>query len=424
MKEFILYFKGISAFLRSDRNQFHESDVFVVRHDADCGYQYNGKAYSPIVDSIVEVCFAERLSVLSLATPFSRLIGAQAFNSPVLLNRPFLWIALLSRLLAPLIGGARSKEWAASRKTKLWLRVLDQVKPRLVIGIQPDVYLCRACRIQNVQVYDVQHGVIAPGHWWYGNKLKNDVPASDLPSGFLCWDEKSAEALAAWAPARGCSVSVVGNPWFQRFQYPADDDRLVQDALQRKRINFNEKPTVLVSLQWGLHIHYYQDSDFNKIMCKALETAIKRTHTKYNWLLRLHPVQLRGEEERYCSNYLSSEFGNYSGVEWDHASRLPLPVVLAQVDLHITDMSTVVTEAGWLGVPSALLNPHLNRGGKLESLYENERRLGLASVLPQEVDAIETWMEEKLESGVKNSRPDIPREGIRSLLKKTMVTNG
>ena len=279
----------------------------------------------------------------------------------------------------------------ASKRTMLWQRVLNHVKPELVIGIQPDVSLCRACRMSNIPVYDFQHGIIASDHLWYGKKLK-DVAGGDLPTGFLCWDKNSANVLAQWAPSRGLSVCVVGNPWFQRFQYPVEKDQLVQDALVKGRIFTNNRPTILVSLQWGLHLHYYQGSDFNKVMCKALETVIKKTHDKYNWLLRLHPVQKRGAEAQYCEDYLSREFGDYPTVEWHKVSRFPLPLVLNESDLHITDMSTVVIEAAWLRVPSALLNPCLNKGGTLENLFQQERQAGIATVLSQEAEAIESWI--------------------------------
>lgn len=409
-----------SVFLKSGWDQLRQADVLVARHDADCGYQYNGKAYSPIIDSIVEMCSADGFSVQSFATPFSRLAGARAFNSPIVLNRSFLWIALLSRMLALLIGRTRSKEWVASRRTQLWLRVLERVKPRLVIGIQPDVYLCRACRMLNVLVYDIQHGVIDPNDKWYGELLKS-VAASDLPTGFLCWNNESARILETCVLYKGATVCVVGHPWFQRFQYPDRNDRLVQEVMAHGFIYNNEKPTILVSLQWGLHIHYYPESDFNKIMCKALETVIKRTHGQYNWLLRLHPVQLRGEEGRHCESYLSKEFGSYPEIEWYKASRLPLPLLFSQVNLHITDMSTVVIEASWLGIPSALLNPFLNKGGSIETLYEHERRSGMARVLVQDVGSIESWIEEKLQSVREISNSDIPREGVKCWLKRAMM---
>jgi hypothetical protein len=423
MKVLIENFKIMlsGGFLKSKWGDIGRADVFVVRHDFNCGYRYNGKVYSPIIDTIVEICLKEGMTVRSLATPFSRLVGVRAYNSPIVLNRPFLWVALISRFLAPLIGIAKSENWKARERTRLWRRVLDCVKPRLVVGIQPDVYLCRACRTLNVPVYDFQHGVIASDHWWYGDKLKNDIDKGDLPTGFLCWDEASAETLAEWSPSRGSSVEVVGNPWFQRFQYPDEKDQLVQDALAQGRVYDNDRPTILVSLQWGLHIHYYQNSDFNKVMCNALETAIKRTQEKYNWLLRLHPVQLRGQEGQFCQEYLSREFGHFSTVEWCDSSRLPLPLLLNQSDLHITDMSTVVIEAAWVGVPSALLNPCLDKGGSLEGLYQQERQSGMATVVPQDVEAIEAWIRERCLPSREVEEGGFPRDVFHSWLRKKMV---
>jgi acid stress-induced BolA-like protein IbaG/YrbA len=426
VKILIVKFRNVlsGCFLKRSWDNIKKADVLVVRHDADCGYQYEGKAYSPIADSIVEGCVKEMLSVCSVATPFSRLFGAHAFNSPIVLNRSFLWIALCCRILSLFIGGQRSKKWTASQRTKLWRRVLDRIEPGMVIGIQPDVDLCRACRALNVPVFDFQHGVIAPDHWWYDKKMKNDIADDALPSGFLGWDDHSMDTLARWAPARGSSVRVVGNPWFQRFQYPDDKDQLVQDALGQGHVYTNNRPTILVSLQWGLHVNYYPENDFNKVMCHALETAIKQTHGEYNWLLRLHPVQLRGQEGHFCEEYLSREFGNYPNVEWHRVSRLPLPVLLKQSDLHITDMSTVVTEASWLGVPSALLNPHLNKGGSIENLYQQVRQSGMATLLPQEGGAIESWIKDKLQSKDEVDGHALPVDGFRCWLKEMKVING
>ncbi len=275
-----------------------------------------------------------------------------------------------------------------------------------------------------IPVYDIQHGVIAEDHWWYGKALRHAVPQSDLPTGILCWDRPSASVLEQWAPTRGVVVEVVGHPWFQRFRSPSSADDLVAEALQRGRVFNNGKPTVLVSLQWGLHIHYYQNTDFNKVMCKALEAAILCTQERYNWLLRLHPVQRRGAEGRYCEAYLQETFGSCAQVEWEQASSAPLPALLAQADLHITDMSTVVTEAAWLGVPSALLNPLLRKGGALESLYQHERQIGIASLVEQDAHAIESWMDEQLSEEEKLGPSNWGSvDGLRSVLKNTLVMN-
>lgn len=413
----------IAIFHTSGWAHVRECDVLVVRHDADCAYQYDGRAYSPIIDTIVETCFYKGLSVQSIATPFSRLMGQKAFNSPAVFNRPFMVIALLARFLSPFIGNRKSKEWAVSRKAALWLKILRLIKPKLVIGIQPDVGLCRACRDLNIPVYDIQHGVISRDDKWYGETLPKEVKATDLPTGFLCWDYPSSRDLQTWAPNRGATVSIVGHPWFQRFQYPDDKDQLVREAKRGGSIFSDQKPVVLVVLQWGLHLHYYPESDFNKVMCKALEAVIQRTHDRYNWLLRLHPVQMKGVEGKACEEYLSAEFGGLAGVDWHNASLIPLPLLLSQVDLHITDMSSVVIEASWFGLPSALLNPYLNKGGVIENMYEYERASGIATVVAQDVDSIESWIEEKLSCARETSGLDIPQSGIKALLDKVMVTN-
>jgi hypothetical protein len=387
-----------STFLLDSKwDYFCQADILVLRHDVDCGYNFNDKAYSPIIDSIVEDCFRAGFSVFSFATPFSVLVEEKAYNSPAVLNRSFFLVALIGRLLRLTIGKNKSAKWKASQKTKLWNRVLERVKPKLIIGIQPDLSLCRASKKLNVPVYDFQHGVIASDHWWYGIKLRHEIDEMELPSGFLCWDDNSKEALEQWAPSKGASVSVVGHPWFERFQVADEKDHLVQTVLKQSQIFDNDLPTILVSLQWGLHIHYYKDNEFNKIMCQALETTIKETSHRYNWLLRLHPVQLRGQEAQFCENYLNQNFGDLINVEWRKTSLLPLPVVIKQSDLHITDMSTVVIEAAWLGVPSALLNPYLADGERLQSLFQNERCSGMASLVPSEVKAIELWIENTYE---------------------------
>jgi hypothetical protein len=158
-------------------------------------------------------------------------------------------------------------------------------------------------------------------------------------------------------------------------------------------------------------------------MCQALEFVIKRTHSKYNWLLRLHPVQIMGGEGKTCEEYLSREFGGFAGVEWRKASLAPLPILLSQTNLHITDMSSVVIEASWFGLPSALLNPCLNKGGSLENLYEHERKSGMATVLDQEVYSIESWIDEKRTCTRSATGFGIPRNGIQALLEKVMTTN-
>ena len=423
MNVFILRLRSLffAIFHEDGWHSLKKSDVLVVRHDADCGYIYNGVPYSPIIDTILEDCLYKNLRVQTVAKPFSRLVGDQAFSSPVAFNRIFFVIAVLVRVLSIFIGRSNGSRWGTSRKAAVWLSILKRVQPKVVIGIQPDLSLCRSCRALNIPVYDIQHGAIGKSDQWYGELLPKEAAESDLPSGFLCWDNQSARVLREWAPLRGVTVDIVGNPWFQRFQYPSEKDVLVAEAMKDGHIFSDEKPVILISLQWGLHIHYYPEKDFNKVMCNALASVVKRTHERYNWLLRLHPIQLTGDEGRYCEEYLSREFGGVSGVEWRKASLIPLPLLLSQADLHITDMSAVVIEASWFGLPSALLNPYLNAGESLEGLYEFERESGIATVIEQSVNSIESWIEEKSASVRGGALVDISTGGIHAVLEKALT---
>jgi hypothetical protein len=403
--------------------ELKQSDLLILRHDADCGYRYANAVYSPIADTLVEHCLSAGFTVQSVATPFSHITKQRAFNYPVAFNRPFLAIALWARVLKLLIGPEKSKAWASTKKTNLWLNILARVKPQMVIGIQPDISLCRAGRVLGVPVYDIQHGVIESSNSWYGEILERNSEDAELPSGFLCWDHESAKVLEAWAPARGAEVLVVGHPWYQRFRNPSANDGLVREALQSSRIAVGDKPTILVALQWGLHIHYYADTDFNHVMCDALESVILQTQGQYQWLLRLHPLQLTGAEGDHCEKYLAATFGHLADVEWYKTSTVPLPLLLSQVDLHITDMSSVVIEASWFGIPSALLNPFLEEGGCIEKLYLRERQSGIAKIIPQQNAAITSWIAEALQTKFQSTEKELPHSGVNSFLDRRLVKN-
>lgn len=392
-------------------------DVLLVRSDLHCGYNYQGKAYAHLLDSIGDLCIKRGLVTRSVAAPYSKLTGINAYNSPVSFNRYALFVALLKRVAWLIRGRTYSEDLANDHRMHLWGRILEKVKPRCVVGIQPDVGLCRAGKMKGVPVYDLQHGVIAAEHSMYGEKYRVDTLQRDLPDGFLCWDDLSAAVLRKWALQKGIDVKVVGNIWFLRFLFMDQNDLLVQEAVKKGRIFRNNRPVILVSLQWGLD-KFYKNAGFNGVMVDALEKAILETADTYNWLLRLHPVQIRGSEKESAQGYLKRTFGHLTSVEWLICSEMPLPVVLQQVDLHITDVSTIVVEAGWMGVRSALLSIHVCAGGILESYHTHERSLGMAVVLPQDAHIIKQWIVDTLTKGRGKSTLTDTREALHGFIEK------
>lgn len=388
-----------SVLIRKDRwRNIQPCDVLLCRHDANCGFSYGGMAYAHLIDSFGYFFQKRGIAISTVAVPYSRLVGNMAYHSPVTLNRAAFFIALRAHLRSVFLGRAAGVAWKIQQRKKVWLSILACAKPKLVIGILPEEGLCLACHEQGIPVYDLQHGVIADEHPWYGQKFRVGTPAEQLPTGYLVWDRASANILLKWVPAKNKIVRIIGNPWFARFYLNEAEDDLVQQVLHEPPIFGNGRPNILYTLQWGAFQRYAQLGHKGFLM-KEIEDVILETAHEYNWMIRLHPVQIRGVEGRLCQEYLESKFGRLPGVEWRKSSALPLPVVLKQVSLHVTDFSTTVIESGWMGIRSAILNQEVRTGGTHESYYLEERSRGIAEVVPQDAAAIAGWIKASLLKG-------------------------
>jgi len=256
----------------------------------------------------------------------------------------------------------------------------------------------------------------------YREKYRVSTPIEDLPDGFLCWDDRSVATISKWAQNKGIRVLNIGNPWFLRFQKNTPDDRLVSEALDQGKIhNENpDRPSVLVTLQWGLK-SINPDARFNGVMTDALEKVILDTENVYNWILRLHPVQLRGKEREMTLCYLRKAFGEEKAQSWLTSSYIPLPVVLRQTDLHITYHSTVVIEAAWMGVRSALLNQQICKNGEWESIFAHQRSIGMAEVVPQDSDIIKQWISSTLANGRAESTMQDSSQALDAFLEEIVT---
>jgi len=373
-------------------------DVLLVRHDYNCGYVFHKKAYAHLIDSFGDLCVKKSLKVQSVAKSFSVLTGTKAQYSPVSYNRAYA-VIILSGLAARIVEGkCRAAQWTDSRKVALWCDILDKANPKIVIGIQPDKYICRAGKARGIPVYDLQHGVIPDEDRWYGSIYRTLTPIEELPDGFLCWDDQAVATIAKWADQKGIRAIKVGNPWFLRFSKEDPDDLLVHEAIAEWKVCDNTRPCILVSLQWGMK-DSYPDIFFNGVLEDALEKVILDTQDIYNWILRLHPVQIMGKERKTALKYLTNTFGKEKAQGWQESSQIPLPIVLRQADIHITYHSTVTIEAAWMGVKSALLNQQICKEGKLESCYAHERTIGMAEVIPMDSEIIKNWIADTLAKG-------------------------
>lgn len=360
-------------------------DVLLVRHDIDCGYSYKGAAYSHILDSISDALGNLGKTFCTVASPYSFLIGSKAYGNPYCINRSYALATLKSKLR---FGGDRIRGNVYAKK-EVWKKIIKSVAPKVIISIAPGPELCWAANEMAVPVYDVQHGVINDGHVVYKEVLR-DGPEEYVPTGFLCWDRTAVETLK-WASERGRDVRIIGNPWFRRFICQEAGDVLVEEALNKDALSIAGKKTVLVTLQWGLR-EFFKDPNYYEFLPDSLIQAINESKREFNWLLRLHPVQVRsGSKERVIS-FLINSFGKEGDVRWEQPTSQPLPQLLASCDLHITDCGSTTIEAAWYGIPTALLNSRYGKGEVLEKYFVLERSLGLATCIKQEKNYILNWI--------------------------------
>lgn len=370
---------------RIERIDYDRCDVLTVAHDNDRHLLLGDKYYSPLIDTLEERLAPLGVKCVSVARIISTIKGDSAYGDVRSPEGGFARALVTKRLKGVLLRG----RYPFSRmEEKIWGRILDSTGAIKVVGIQPSRELCVAARKRGVWVADMQHGVIADSHPWYGSRFRANEPPEYLPHRFLVWDPGSAEVLD-WTSVHGTEITIIGNPWISRFIASTPDDLILAGLVSRAGTAFarNGKKNVLVSLSWG-------DTDIpNGLMTQELATVIRETQAEFNWYLRLHPNQVKGfasHEAAWFRKYYTEALNGYA--EWQDATRNPLPLVLSRMDLHVTWNSSVCIEAAHFGVKSALLNPRMQEEGDKEDYYQYYKREGVVDMVENSPSAIRAWL--------------------------------
>jgi hypothetical protein len=393
---------GIKPFLKSifkiDKwNDLKDVEILLMVHDGHRSYEFEGKKYSPLIDSIQDSFKTKNIRFLTIAEPYSQFTGDKAYGNVLDFNGSFARCSIQRKLM--LIFRKESFPGFFGYKN-VFLKILSRIKPKIVICVSPSNALCSACKDLGIWVADLQHGVITDRHQWYGEKYRESTPREELPDCFLCWDEESAATIRKWAIKKNIEVKVIGNPWTIRFFKNSLKDKLVCDANHFSPKRDNNLPNILITLGWGFlgitedfllkkyktPFNFKQSSGFSI----ALTRIIKSEKKKYNWMIRLHPVQLVGLEYPIITKYLEEQFSNIPEVDWLGVSSEPLPLVLQKTDLHITFGSTITSEAAIFGINTAMLAPNPIPVDWLKSYYDKEKKNGIAKfVYNQEEDILD-----------------------------------
>lgn len=370
-----------------DRIDYEPTKVLTLAHDNDRSLLHNGKYYSPLVDTIEDDLAKRGVKCVSVARIISRVKGPLSYGNARSPEGHFARALVLKRLKALFVKGRYPY---STFEEKTWGRILDVTGAKKVVGILPSRELCVACRKRGIWVADVQHGVIAERHPWYGENFRSRDQLEYLPHTFLCWDLGSRNVIRKWSEAKGITPKVIGNRWLNRFARVSSTDNMVKNLSEAFENEFKPEPgrkTILVALSWG---------DYNipnGFIAEGLEAVIRKTSKVYRWLIRLHPNQLKGfatDESVRFFEYFNRKLEGHA--EWKVPTAYPLPVVLKNIDLHISWMSSVCIEAAQLGVKSALLNPRLRSRDEIGDYYEYYRGTGMVELVPETESEVNEWI--------------------------------
>ena len=370
-------------------------DVLTFACDTDRSVIIDGKAYSPIIDTIEFALVEQGLKCSSVARIASRLKGDRAFGNVVSPDGAFAR-ALVSKRMKKTFAG-KGYPFSVYEK-RIWARLLEASEPRAVLGIMPSRELCSACHELGIYVADVQHGVISAEHSWYAGNTRGNEPSEWLPDEFWVWDASTAALLNDWVVAKGSQAVAVGNPWLHFFRN--DDANGIRAQLEQAYPIKTKKPLALLTISWGVEkmVRVHEGKAHNGFIPKAVEEAVLATSDIIDWRIRLHPNQLYGfarDEVSRFESYFDDTFGQ-SSVEWQSVSYLPLPMLLSHTDLHISWSSSVCIEAANFGLRSLIYSPDLLPGSSHPRYYEDLVEDGYVDKIELDAVAIKHWILQNL----------------------------
>ncbi len=374
--------------------------VLTVANDNSRSLLLRGKHYSPLMDTLQDDLQRRGVPSLSVARLAASIKGELSHSRVYAPDGGFAR-ALVQKKAASLI---RSRAFPYSIwEEQLWGTILDATGALKVVGIQPSRELCAACHDRGVWVADLQHGVIADGHPWYGEKFRGSEDRRYLPDAFLCWDRSSAEVIGSWGHRKGILTPVIGNRWLARFNRADETDTLVKELTAKHADGSDpgeKRLSILVSLSWG------ETNIPNRFIAEGLLGAMRASADRVRWMIRLHPNQVHGfarDEGDEFQTFFERNVAKYA--DWAFATNAPLPIVLRKADLHITWASSVCIEAAQMGVKSALLNPVLRNAAAYDRYFGSYQDAGMVDLVDDAEHTVLDWIEQNRDA--KRPAPDI-----------------
>lgn len=351
MNAFFCFFRVYNPYtffklhLSGTENSLNTDLVFVVS-GADFQRSLNGSHVADKID-----LWRKEVDILGLRSelvilPFSRTRGKKiprdALSIEPIAQKSFLKLfgarGLLKRVNGLRVAGqSPNLPLSVQLLSLIWLNFLSLAKPKIVIGIGVTGVLLATCKELGIKTIEVQHGVFDSEElekWWPGSlRTSNDVP--DL---LLTWDEYYSKI----ANELDVSTLTVGYPHYFLNIVPEEVNLL--NGPHSRRI------CVVATLScreetgidpWGM---------INQQMHLSL---LKLLEQNFRVLLRIHPVAEGGMlRRRQISRWVHKRYKN---AELSFPSDTGIIRSLMDADIHLTNSSSAILEASYLGVPSLYL---------------------------------------------------------------------
>lgn len=233
----------------------------------------------------------------------------------------------------------RNFSWHIDR----YRRLLKKVRPKIIFIVNyysiAGYALMHVANTTDCVTVDLQHGAQGPEHIAYLGFRKIPIDGwSIIPRIFWNWTADDVRQINAWGGDN--HIGMLGGIIWHQF---LNDDFNAFSTYRSHILNLmksqDKKHIVLVSLQ-----PLQPELEHMDALRKAIES---RDLQDVYWLLRLHQSMF---DRR--SKYI--EYFDRKNCNIEFASDAPLPILLMEVDLHVTRSSSVTIEASLLNVPTIM----------------------------------------------------------------------
>ncbi|WP_421317938.1 hypothetical protein [Aeromonas veronii] len=206
----------------------------------------------------------------------------------------------------------------------MFVKIFSEIRPKIVFitsfRSSERMAVVRACKLLNIHVVEVQHGILGPEYY----HLKVSSKHEWVPDAFWLWGESSFKKMAADNRDSHISFLIGGKP-------------NIIDHLS----NSSHVEQLTSGVKTLLFIEQYTHSNFSSLISSLVDKLVGEKG-QWRFKLRLHPKSL------HLINTYKNELSHLD-IDIEDASKAKLYDVLLSVDLVIAESSTVVYEANALG---------------------------------------------------------------------------